>query len=88
MNNLRDLPNYPAPLFVCQPISNISSMPRKNPRSRARKELPTTNKPVITNFDVVLRAVRAALKLDWCFYEEALEGVVRAGAQGGDVTPW
>jgi hypothetical protein len=63
-------------------------MSRKLSRSRALKELPTTNKTAITNFDVVLRAVRGALKLDWCFYEEALEGVVRAGAQGGDVTPW
>jgi len=41
-----------------------------------------------SNFDVVLRSIRGVLKLDWCFYEEALEGVVRAGAHGGDVTPW
>jgi hypothetical protein len=52
------------------------------------RELPAAKKSTTANFDVVLRAVRIELKLDWCFYEEALEGVVRAGAQGGDVTPW
>lgn len=51
-------------------------------------ELSRAKKSANANFDVVLRAVRGVLKLDWCLYEEALKGVVRAGARGGDVTPW
>jgi hypothetical protein len=50
--------------------------------------LPTATKPAQSNFDVVLREVRAVLKRDWRFYEETLENVVRVGAQGEDVTPW
>ncbi|KAL5374088.1 hypothetical protein DPSP01_012221 [Paraphaeosphaeria sporulosa] len=56
---------------------------------RAKRAKPCTIKPVKkTNFDIALEAIRAELKRDYTFYEEALLGVIRAKAAGGDATPW
>ncbi|KAF2690900.1 hypothetical protein K458DRAFT_382479 [Lentithecium fluviatile CBS 122367] len=52
------------------------------------KDLPAAKKAKSSNFDPVLRDIRDRLKRDWCFYEEALEGMVKAGARGGDASGW
>jgi hypothetical protein len=60
------------------------------PRNRiTKRSKPRTTKAAKkTNFDVVLEAIRAELKRDYALYEEALLGVIRAKAAGGEVAPW
>ena len=51
----------------------------------------STLKPTISkgkNFDLALNAIKQDLKRNFPLYEEALMGVIRAKANGGDPSPW